>query len=62
MPEPDAVAPDGSLIYYRVGDARRASLVEVVLPAGAVLLIGGEKQEPVDSLVRGDGADSRPPL
>src|SRR5581483_5300019 len=30
---PDAIAPDGSLIYYRVGDARRASLVEVVLPS-----------------------------
>jgi mannose-6-phosphate isomerase-like protein (cupin superfamily) len=34
-PEPDAIAPDGSLIYFRVGDAEHASLVEVVLPAGA---------------------------
>ena len=33
---PDAIAPDGSLIHFRVRDARRASLVEVVLPAGAV--------------------------
>jgi mannose-6-phosphate isomerase-like protein (cupin superfamily) len=31
---PDAIAPDGSLIYFLVGDARTASLVEVVLPAG----------------------------
>lgn len=28
---PDATAPDGSEIYFRVLDARRASLVEVVL-------------------------------
>ncbi len=33
-PEPDAIAPDGSLVYFRVGEARRASLVEVVLPPG----------------------------
>jgi mannose-6-phosphate isomerase-like protein (cupin superfamily) len=31
---PDAIAPDGSQIYFLVGDARRASLVEVRLPAG----------------------------
>ena len=31
---PDAIAPDGSEIYYRVLDARRASLVEVVLRPG----------------------------
>lgn len=31
---PDAIAPDGSLIYFLVGDARTASLVEVVMPAG----------------------------
>jgi len=31
---PDATAPDGSAIYYRVVDAQRASLVEVVLAAG----------------------------
>jgi mannose-6-phosphate isomerase-like protein (cupin superfamily) len=31
---PDAVAPDGSEIHFRVRDAVRASLVEVVLPAG----------------------------
>jgi mannose-6-phosphate isomerase-like protein (cupin superfamily) len=31
---PDAIAPDGSEITYLVGDARRASLVEVRLPAG----------------------------
>ena len=31
---PDAVAPDGSQIYFLVGDARRASLVEVRLAAG----------------------------
>jgi mannose-6-phosphate isomerase-like protein (cupin superfamily) len=31
---PDAIAPDGSEIYLLVGDARRASLVEVRLPAG----------------------------
>jgi mannose-6-phosphate isomerase-like protein (cupin superfamily) len=34
--EPDAIAPDGSEIYYRVLDARRASLVEVVLQPGRV--------------------------
>ena len=33
---PDAIAPDGSEIYYRVLNATRASLVEVVLPVGAV--------------------------
>ena len=33
--EPDAIAPDGSEIRYRVLDARRASLVEVTLPPGA---------------------------
>jgi mannose-6-phosphate isomerase-like protein (cupin superfamily) len=31
---PDAIAPDGSEIYFRVSDADRASLVEVVLGAG----------------------------
>jgi mannose-6-phosphate isomerase-like protein (cupin superfamily) len=31
---PDAIAPDGSEIFHLVGDARRASLVEVRLPAG----------------------------
>jgi len=31
---PDAIAPDGSEITFLVGDARRASLVEVRLPAG----------------------------
>lgn len=31
---PDAIAPDGSEIYFRVSDALTASLVEVVLPAG----------------------------
>jgi mannose-6-phosphate isomerase-like protein (cupin superfamily) len=31
---PDAVAPDGSDIYFRVLDSRRASLVEVVLAPG----------------------------
>lgn len=31
---PDAIAPDGSEIYYRVLDAGRASLVEVVLRPG----------------------------
>lgn len=35
-PPPDAIAPDGSLIYYRVDAAQRASLVEVVLPEGGV--------------------------
>lgn len=33
---PDAIAPDGSEIVYRVSDAERASMVEVRLPAGAV--------------------------
>ena len=32
---PDAIAPDGSEIVFLVGDARRASLVEVRLPAGS---------------------------
>ncbi len=31
---PDAIAPDGSEITFLVGDARRASLVAVRLPAG----------------------------
>jgi mannose-6-phosphate isomerase-like protein (cupin superfamily) len=35
---PDAIAPDGSEIWLRVTDARRASLVEVRLGAGAVSL------------------------
>ena len=35
-PPPDAVAPDGSLIYFQVTNARTASLVEVVLPAGGI--------------------------
>lgn len=30
---PDATAPDGSEIFFLVGDASRASLVEVRLPA-----------------------------
>jgi hypothetical protein len=30
----DAIAPDGSEIYFLVGDARQASLVEMRLPAG----------------------------
>ena len=33
---PDAIAPDGSEIYFRVGDAKCASLVEVVLRPGGV--------------------------
>ena len=33
---PDAIAPDGSEIYYLVGDAERASLVEVRLAAGLI--------------------------
>jgi mannose-6-phosphate isomerase-like protein (cupin superfamily) len=33
---PDAVAPDGSAIYYRVLDATSASLVEAVLAPGQV--------------------------
>ena len=35
---PDAIAPDGSEITFMVGDARRASLVEVRLPAGSTSL------------------------
>jgi mannose-6-phosphate isomerase-like protein (cupin superfamily) len=31
---PDAIAPDGSEIFFRVVDAGRASLVEVVLRSG----------------------------
>jgi mannose-6-phosphate isomerase-like protein (cupin superfamily) len=31
---PDAIAPDGSEIYFRVLDAKNASVVEVVLAAG----------------------------
>lgn len=33
---PDAIAPDGSDIYFRALDAERASLVEVVLAPGMV--------------------------
>jgi mannose-6-phosphate isomerase-like protein (cupin superfamily) len=32
---PDAIAPDGSEIYFRVVDAQHASLVEVVLQPGS---------------------------
>lgn len=32
-PRPDALAPDGSEVYFLVTDARRASLVRVRLPA-----------------------------
>jgi mannose-6-phosphate isomerase-like protein (cupin superfamily) len=35
---PDAIAPDGSEITFLVGEARRASLVEVLLPAGETSL------------------------
>jgi len=31
---PDAIAPDGSDVYFRVLDASRASLVEIVLRPG----------------------------
>jgi len=31
---PDAIAPDGSEVYFRVVDASRASLVEIVLGPG----------------------------
>lgn len=34
--KPDAIAPDGSEIHYRVLNATRASLVEVVLKPGGV--------------------------
>ena len=34
LPSPDAIAPDGSEIYYRVLDAKNASVVEVVLAPG----------------------------
>ena len=33
---PDAIAPDGSEVYFKVGDAERASLVLVRLGAGLV--------------------------
>jgi mannose-6-phosphate isomerase-like protein (cupin superfamily) len=33
---PDAVAPDGSEVYFRVLDASRASLVEIVLRPGGI--------------------------
>ena len=33
---PDAIAPDGSQVYYRVLGAERASLVEIVLMPGSV--------------------------
>lgn len=36
MAGPDAIAPDGSEIYFLVGDATRASLVEVRLREGGV--------------------------
>ena len=34
--QPDAIAPDGSEIFFRVTDAERASLVEVRLAGGRV--------------------------
>ena len=36
MSRPDAIAPDGSEIYFKVGNAERASLVEVRLGRGRV--------------------------
>src|SRR2546421_10904767 len=33
---PDAIAPDGSEVYFKIGDGERASLVEVRLAAGRV--------------------------
>jgi len=36
MSRPDAIAPDGSEIYFKVGNAERASLVEVRLGPGRV--------------------------
>lgn len=33
---PDAIAPDGSEVYFRAVDASRASLVEVVLGPGKI--------------------------
>jgi mannose-6-phosphate isomerase-like protein (cupin superfamily) len=36
MAGPDAIAPDGSEIHFLVGDAERASLVEVRLAGGRV--------------------------
>lgn len=33
---PDAIAPDGSEVYFKIGDAKRASLVLVRLGAGLV--------------------------
>ena len=33
---PDAIAPDGSEVHFLVGDAERASLVEIRLGAGLV--------------------------
>jgi mannose-6-phosphate isomerase-like protein (cupin superfamily) len=34
LPGPDAIAPDGSDIYFKVLDAKHASVVEVVLALG----------------------------
>jgi mannose-6-phosphate isomerase-like protein (cupin superfamily) len=53
---PDAIAPDGSEITYLVGDARRASLVEVRLPAGTTSLpVRHRTVEEIWYFLAGDG-------
>jgi mannose-6-phosphate isomerase-like protein (cupin superfamily) len=53
---PDAIAPDGSEITFLVGDARRASLVEVRLPAGETSLpVRHRTVEEIWYFLAGDG-------
>ena len=53
---PDAIAPDGPEVYFRVLDASRASLVEIVLrPGGTSRPVRHRTVEEVWYLLRGSG-------
>jgi mannose-6-phosphate isomerase-like protein (cupin superfamily) len=70
-PRPDAIAPDGSEVYFRELGSKRASLVEVALRPGGVsrpvrhrtveeiwYFLGGEGEVWVDGAVKGVRAGS----
>src|ERR1700730_9463869 len=59
---PDAIAPDGSDVYFLVTDARRASLVEVRLAAGRTSRpVRHRTVEEIWYFLAGDGRVWRPP-
>jgi mannose-6-phosphate isomerase-like protein (cupin superfamily) len=56
MAEPDEIAPDGSEIRFLVTNAKRASLVEVTLPAGLTTRpVRHATVEEIWYFVRGEG-------